>query len=193
MCIRDRGEAAVVLAQQVGGVPEADAAVVTGAQFGQQRLKLRDQRQGRRVLGAPAFRRRAHLAHGSCGCFDLSGGCGREVAREAAALAGEVGRRDASGIHEVHGPNAQFLKLLFPGLGPPRRLADDPVQFGLGTVSYTHLPFLKIREQFTAIILCAKNFLIDSGPIYCNNDSISSKILYLLQLNNFLPTYIHRQ
>ena len=55
------------------------------------------------------------------------------------------------------------------------------------------MPFLKIREQFTAIILCAKNFLIDSGPIYCNNDSISSKILYLLQLNNFLPTYIHRQ
>ena len=132
--VLQQGEAAVVLAQQVGGVPEADAAVVTGAQFGQQRLKLRDQRQGRRVLGAPAFRRRAHLAHGSCGCFDLSGGCGREVAREAAALAGEVGRRDASGIHEVHGPNAQFLKLLFPGFGPPRRLADDPVQFGFGTL-----------------------------------------------------------
>ena len=43
------------------------------------------------------------------------------------------------------------------------------------------MPFLKIREQFTAIILCAKNFLIDSGPIYCNNDSIFSKILYRLQ------------
>lgn len=43
------------------------------------------------------------------------------------------------------------------------------------------MPFLKIREQFTAIILCAKNFLIDSGPISCNNDSIFSKILYRLQ------------
>ncbi|WP_418448161.1 hypothetical protein, partial [Alistipes putredinis] len=46
------------------------------------------------------------------------------------------------------------------------------------------MPFLKIREQFTAIILCAKNFLIDSGPIYCNNDSIFSKISFLLR---FLP------
>ena len=110
--VRQQGEAAVVLAQQVARVPVADVAVVEVAEPLQQGTQLRHEPLGRRSLGAPPLGRCRPLAERVGRCLHLAAGHREEIPGETAALAREVGcgkPRALDRLHRLTGRPAQLL------------------------------------------------------------------------------------
>ena len=127
--VRQQGEAAVVLLQQVAGVPALAVGVVDVAHFAQQGLQLGGQRLRGRSLGAPALGRGGHLGHRRAVGFQFARGDGEEIIGEAAALARKVGGRKSGPGDDRNGPGGGLLQLLFGRLGLRRGARYDPAQF----------------------------------------------------------------
>ena len=126
--VGQQGEAAVVLAEQFGRVPDADVGVVEPAHLAQQGLQPRDERRRRRTGRTPAFGREAHLARRVGERPDGSGRHGLETMREAAALPLEVGGADPGFVHDPHGLLRHGLHPLLGAFRAAERPADQPPQ-----------------------------------------------------------------
>ncbi len=130
--VRQEGETAIVLAQQVAGVPRTEVLRIEPAHVLQQRPELPDERLGRRTLGAPAVGRGAHLQHGGGGSFQFSGGHDIEPVGETAALARKIRGGKPCRADKLHGLRSRLLQLPLGGLGMGRSTVNDTPQLLLG-------------------------------------------------------------
>ena len=147
--VRQQGETAVVLAQQVAGVPAPHVRVVQVAHFAQQGLQLRGECLCGRSFGGPAVGRGGHLGHRGAVGLQFARGDGVEPVGEAAALAREIGRREPRSGDEGDGLRGRLLHPFLGRLGVRRGARDDLVQL-LARTGPAQRGLVLLLEQFAA-------------------------------------------
>ena len=126
--VRQQGEAAVVLAQQVAGVPAPHVGVVEIAHLPEQGLQFGGERLCGRSLGGPSVGRGGHFGRRGAVGFQFARGDGEEPVGETAALAREIGGREPGSGDDPDGLRGRLLHPFLGRFGMRRGACDDPPQ-----------------------------------------------------------------
>ena len=147
--VGEQREAAVVLAQQVAGVPRADVLIVEAAHFAQQGLQPGTQPLCRAAGFSPRLVPGAGRLRAASVALEAAARHGVEIGREARAFVGEVGDRGACVPDDPHGFGRSVLHPFFGRRGVRRGFAHDTRQF-LARAGRRECVLVLLLEQLAA-------------------------------------------
>ena len=147
--VGEQREAAVVLAQQVAGVPRADVLIVEAAHFAQQGLQPGTQPLCRAAGFSPRLVPGAGRLRAASVALEAAARHGVEIGREARAFVGKVGDRGACVPDDPHGFGRSVLHPFFGRRGVRRGFAHDTRQF-LARAGRRECVLVLLLEQLAA-------------------------------------------